>query len=170
MMKEVECPQSRISLKFIFKSLSDLTYQKYDQIKKTDQDPQKWWRQELWDLTDALLNDYAPNYNYDWRSEIGYNLYDEEEAQKIQEYMNFFEKVILDELDYDFVYDEKSPESYLDYPKWPLIIEGAKEVYAMMFNKNKEYHFTEFLEIYEKKYWEKREKEIAEEEKSKIND
>lgn len=110
MMKEIKCPHLRTNLKFTFECLTNLTYQTCSQIEKTNQDAEKWWRQELWECTDILFNDYAvSNDDYDWMSEIGYSLYDEEEAQKIQDYMHFFEQIVKYKIGYNFNHDDKSP-------------------------------------------------------------
>jgi hypothetical protein len=109
----------------------------------------KWYdssaNHKFWDSLDYYIIDYCYNDFYDDAHEqIGVSLYNAEEADKIQKFLQFFDNTIEGNMTDDY---------YPNHPKWPKIIEGAKKVVAMLDANEKKYDYEADCRDYASELW-----------------
>ena len=124
-----------------------------DTIKNTfallyDQEFQKSWfdskyKHSFWDSLCYYVFDYL--FDRDLADEdyeaIGTCVYDEDEAGILQQYLDWYSDNFKGEMPDDY---------YVNHPKWPLLIEGAKKIVEMMKENEEKYDFESDL----KEFWE----------------
>jgi hypothetical protein len=85
----------------------------------------------VFDSFSDYLDEKAEAYRH-----IGLDIYDEEEADTIQEYCEWFYYLC-----FDIIGPCQSDEAYYKHPEWPNVVEGALKVRKLMARKNYENGF-----------------------------
>jgi hypothetical protein len=97
------------------------------------------YKHAFWDsldfyVFDFLMNGAGAHLLDEAEDAISITLYNEEEAKVISEYLNFYNDTFEGEL----------PDSYyINHPKWPEVVEGARKILDMMEANNKKYDFAQ---------------------------
>ena len=116
-----------------------------------DTEAQKKWfdsnyKHSFWDSLEYFAFDYLLNMEsiLDKPDKaIGEYLYDQEEADTISRYLNF----------YNDTFEAEMPDSYyVNHPKWPEVVEGARHIIKMMEKNNKKYNLERDMEIWYEMY------------------
>ena len=136
MKMHLVCPYVRDPTKFSFEYLIDTEAQK------------KWFsttaKHRFWDSLEYYVFDYLLNIEFildEPHKAIGQRMYDEEEAYTISKYLNFYNDTFKGNL----------PDSYyVNHPKWPEVVEGARRIVDMMEKNNKKYNLKHDMEIWDK--------------------
>jgi hypothetical protein len=138
MKLHLACPYIRSPAKRSFESLIDTEAQK------------KWldsnYKHSFWDSLEYYVFDYLLNIEFILdkpHKTIGQSMYDEEEADTISKYLNF----------YNDSFEAEMPDSYyVNHPKWPAVLEGARRIIKMMEKNNKKYDLERDMEIWYEMY------------------
>jgi hypothetical protein len=123
----------RSSVKSCFATFFDFEFQ------KNWYDPN--YKHAFWDSIDYYIIDYLmPTKGFvdEAHEQIGISLYNEEEADRIQEYLRFFNDNIEGEMPDDY---------YVNHQDWPQVVEGAREIVAMLEENEKNMTMWQIAEI-----------------------
>ncbi len=111
----------------------------------------KWFsttaKHRFWDSLDYYIFDYLLNsydildINMKAQSAIGESLYNKEEADILEEYLNFFNDTFEGEMPDDY---------YENHPEWPKLLEGARQIIELLEKNNKEYNLERDMELWDK--------------------
>ena len=131
-IKKIEYVQSRLMILGKFKNLADIDFQMKNWI-----DPK--YKHSFSDCIALYAFDNLIGWGYLHKKayeHIGLDIYDEEEADTIQEYCQWFRDLYVDEIE-----EGEPDEAYYKHPEWPNVIEGALKVRKVMARKNYENGF-----------------------------
>jgi hypothetical protein len=115
-----------------------------------DEEEQKKWidpnyKHAFWDSLCYYVFDYlfdGPPHLFDEADKaVGISLYNQEEANTISEYLEFY---------YDAFEADMPDDYYINHPKWPEITEGARKIITMMEANNKKYDLDQDLKNWDK--------------------
>ena len=135
MNRKLSIPSMRNTIKDTFALLYDQEFQKswFSTTAK-----HRFWDSLCYYVFDYLFGRDLADEDYE---AIGTCVYDEEEAGILQQYLDWYLDNFKGEMPDDY---------YVNHPKWPLLIEGAKKIVEMMEANEKKYD----LETDLKDYWE----------------
>jgi hypothetical protein len=121
-------------------ALRQLSDQEYQLTKWADPNyPHAFWDSLLLCIYDTLFD--VNEFHQNARKQIGVSLYDEEEADMIGKYCEYF----LDLVD-ERIGGDKPDSAYINHPEWSNIVEGAKGIYELMERKNEQFGYEDFLD------------------------
>lgn len=119
-----------------FEHLSDFEKQQTEWIKGKSE--KSYWDSLCYYVLEEMysgfdLDIYDPN-------KVGSIFYNIEEAEKVYIFCKWFDD-LLDSIDLSG--NGKPNSAYLDHPEWPKVIEGAKEILAMLEENQKKYNIDD---------------------------
>ncbi len=130
--RKIKYTQARDSVLHSFQELGDYNIQLQQWVKPESK--HAFWDNIWYCCLDTLLDGYSlDNKAY---SQIGDTIYDEEEAEAIQEYCAW----VLELINYE-IGPDLPDEAYYNHPKWKEVVEGALKIRKLMARKNKENNF-----------------------------
>ena len=138
---KLELPYVRDGVKHGFEYLLETEFQK-NWFSSTAK--HRFWDSLQYYVLDYLFNSPACLLDKEEADEaVGVSLYNQEEADIISSYLNFFNDTFEGEM----------PDSYyVNHPEWPKVIEGAKQILEMIEKNNKKYDLKRDLALWDEKY------------------
>ena len=138
MNRTLVCPYVR---EVIIGHLEDLLDEKFRKTWFSTTAKHRFWNSlEL--VFDYLLNSYdILDINMKAQSAIGMSLYNKEEADILEEYLNFFNDTFEGEMPDDY---------YENHSEWPKLLEEARQIIELLEKNNKEYNLERDMELWDK--------------------
>jgi hypothetical protein len=124
-----------------------------------DQEIHKSWldanyKHAFWDSLDYYVFDFLIDGVFllkESKEAIGVTLYNQEEAEAISKYLHFCNDTFEGEL----------PDSYyVNHPKWPEVVDGARKIVSMMETNNNKYDFAQNAKDWSEMSEKEREKQL----------
>lgn len=140
MNRLLEIPSIRKDIKISFKRLFDFEFQ-----ERTNWiDPNykhSFWDSLYYHVFEFLFDQIG--LSGEAEQSIGISLYNKEEADRIDEFLEFFNEIFEGEM---------PDEYYVNHPLWPKLINDAKALVQMMEENNKKFNFDADVEDYEEEH------------------